>query len=84
MGARVRQDWTEVPEHLREQHVRFDRMTSALDRLADALRRADATWRGNEVVEWASIAESEKDQWRAVAQDAATAVCEEVTAGSSR
>jgi hypothetical protein len=36
----------------------FARSASAVDRLADALRRADATWRGGELVAWDELTES--------------------------
>ena len=61
----------------------FARATSALDRLADALQRADATWRGGEPVEWAALTESEREQWRAMARSAAAAVFEEMTGRDS-
>jgi hypothetical protein len=51
---------------------------TALDRLADALRRADASWAGGIPVEWEELSESERAEWREVASDAATAVAEEM------
>ena len=60
--------------------MRFGRTASALDRLADALRRADATWDCRELLEWDQISESDRDQWRAMARRAATRVVEEITA----
>lgn len=63
--------------------MRFDRH-SALDLLADALRRADATWRGGEIVPWDDVSEGQQREWRAVALRAATAVYEEVSADSPR
>jgi hypothetical protein len=57
---------------------RFER-TSALDQLADALRRADATWRGAEIQEWDRLPESAQREWRDVARAAATAVYEEIS-----
>jgi hypothetical protein len=59
--------------------IRFDRRSSALDQLADALRRADTTWRGAEIDEWAQLSESEQQEWRDVARAAATAVYEEIS-----
>jgi hypothetical protein len=59
--------------------VRFARTTSPLERLADALRRADATWQGDEIFEWDQLTESQREQWRAMARDAATTVFEEIT-----
>ena len=58
--------------------MRFDR-GSALDRLADALRRADATWRGGELDTWEGLALPDKERWRAMARTAAIAVHEEMT-----
>jgi hypothetical protein len=52
--------------------------TSALDQLADALRRADATWAGGEIFEWDQISESDREQWRTMARRAATMVVEEI------
>lgn len=63
---------------------RFARTPSALDQLADALRRADATWRGTEIVEWDQLTEAQHEQWRAMARRAATAVFNEITAESRR
>jgi hypothetical protein len=57
----------------------FARSASAVDRLADALRRADATWRGDELVGWAELTESNQEEWRTMALRAAAAVFEEVT-----
>jgi hypothetical protein len=58
---------------------RFGRR-GALDLLADALRRADATWHGGELPEWERLAEPEREQWRDTARAAASAVCEEIAA----
>jgi hypothetical protein len=55
----------------------FVRTTSALDRLADALRRADATWHGEEMLTWDQITEAEREKWRSVARRAVTAVVDE-------
>ena len=44
----------------------FARTTSALDRLADALRRANATWHGEEMLTWDQITEAEREEWRRV------------------
>jgi hypothetical protein len=55
----------------------FATTTSALDRLADAIRRADATWHGGEVLRWDEVTESEREQWRKVARRAVTAVLDE-------
>jgi hypothetical protein len=59
--------------------MRFAKSGSAVDRLADALRRADATWRGAELVAWDELTESNQEEWRTVALRAAAAVFEEVT-----
>jgi hypothetical protein len=59
--------------------MRFARTTSALDQLADALRRSDATWRGGEIFEWTKLTESEQELWRTIASSAATTVFEEIT-----
>ena len=59
--------------------MRFER-GSALDLLADALRRADASWRADETCEWNELAEFERQEWRALARVAATAVYEEISA----
>jgi hypothetical protein len=61
----------------------FARSASAVDRLADALRRADATWRGGELVAWDELTESNKEEWRTVALRAAAAVFEEATGRES-
>jgi hypothetical protein len=50
---------------------------SAVDRLADALQRADSTWRGGEISRWDELTESEQEQWRAMARTAVRAVAEE-------
>jgi hypothetical protein len=63
--------------------MRFER-GGALDLLADALRRADATWHGAEIHEWDTLPEFEKRQWRGLARLAATAVYEEISADPSR
>ena len=55
----------------------FARTTSALDLLADALRRADATWHGGEMLTWDQITEAEREEWRSVARRAVTAVVDE-------
>jgi hypothetical protein len=55
----------------------FSRTSSALDRLADALRRADATWHGGEIFAWEELTEADRDEWRAMARRAAAAVVEE-------
>jgi hypothetical protein len=52
--------------------------TSALDRLADALRRADATWHGDELLAWDELTESDREQWRRMALREAAAVFEEI------
>jgi hypothetical protein len=62
---------------------RFGRR-SALDLLADALRRADATWHGGELREWEQLAEPERQQWRDTARAAATAVCQEIAVERGR
>jgi hypothetical protein len=61
----------------------FTRSASAVDRLADVLRRADATWRGGELVAWDELSESTKEEWRTMALKAAAAVFEEVTGRES-
>ena len=58
--------------------MRFASTVTALDRLADALRRADASWAGGVPVEWEELSEPERAEWREVASDAATAVAEEI------
>jgi hypothetical protein len=63
--------------------MRFGRR-GALDQLADALRRADATWHGGELPEWEQLAELEQQQWRDVARAAATAVCDEIAVERDR
>jgi hypothetical protein len=55
--------------------------------LADALRRADATWHGDEIGEWdewAKLPESQRREWRAVARAAATVVYEEISMEEGR
>jgi hypothetical protein len=49
--------------------------TSALDRLADALRRAEAT---SELSPWDELTESDREQWRTMALRAAAAVFEQI------
>ena len=61
----------------------FARTTSALDQLADALRRADATWRGGELFAWDELTESDREEWRTMALSAAAAVFEEITGRES-
>lgn len=58
--------------------MRFASTVTALDRLADALRRADASWAGGVPVEWEELSETEREEWREVATDAAAAVAEEL------
>ena len=58
--------------------MRFASTVTALDRLADALRRADASWAGDVPVEWEELSDSERAEWREVATDAAMAVAEEI------
>ena len=60
--------------------MRFAARTSALDRLADALRRSDATWRDAEILEWDQLPEFEQDEWRRMARIAAAEVSNEITA----
>ena len=59
--------------------MRFAKSASAVDRLADALRRADATWSGADLVAWDQLTESNQEEWRSMALRAAEAVSEEVT-----
>jgi hypothetical protein len=63
--------------------MRFER-SSALDLLADALRRADASWHADQIPEWRELAEFERAEWRALARHAATAVHEEVSVDRDR
>ena len=63
--------------------MRFER-SSALDLLADALRRADATWHADQIAEWRDLPEFERREWRALARFAATAVHEEISADRDR
>jgi hypothetical protein len=63
--------------------MRFARTTSALDRLADALRRADSTWRGDELFAWDELTESDREEWRTMALNAAATVFEEITGRES-
>lgn len=63
--------------------MRFGRTTSALDRLADALRRADATWRGGELIAWDELTEPDREEWRTTALNAAAEVFEEITGRES-
>jgi hypothetical protein len=63
--------------------MRFARTTSALDQLADALRRADATWSGGELVVWDELTESDREEWRTMALRAAATVFEEITGRES-
>jgi hypothetical protein len=58
--------------------MRFAKSASAVDRLADALRRADATWRGADPVAWDQLTESNQEEWRTMALRAAEAVSREV------
>jgi hypothetical protein len=52
--------------------------SSALDRLADALRRAEATWHGGELFAWDELTESDREQWRRMALREAAAVFQEI------
>lgn len=61
--------------------MRFER-TSALDRLADALRRADTTWHGAEVAEWNELTDFERTEWHDIARIAATEVSKELNEDS--
>jgi hypothetical protein len=63
--------------------MRFARTTSALDQLADALRRADATWTGAELIVWDELPESDREEWRTMALRAAATVFEEITGRES-
>jgi hypothetical protein len=63
--------------------MRFERH-SALDLLADALRRADATWHGDELPEWDQLAEIQQQPWRSLARVAASAVYEEISEDRQR
>jgi hypothetical protein len=63
--------------------MRFATTTSALERLADALRRADATWQGGELLPWDELTESDREQWRNMARSAAATVFEEMTGRES-
>jgi hypothetical protein len=58
--------------------MRFGR-SSALDLLADALRRAEVTWQGGQALDWSAVPKSERDEWRALARRAATAVYREMS-----
>ena len=58
--------------------MQFER-GSALDLLADALRRADATWHEGQIREWGALRQSERTEWRSVARAAATSVYEEIS-----
>ena len=60
--------------------MRFARPTSALDRLADALRRAEASWQRGEVLDWDQLTESDREEWRTLARLAALEVVEELSA----
>jgi hypothetical protein len=62
--------------------ARMPSATSALDRLADALRRAEATWHGGEISAWDELTESDREQWRTMALREAAAVFEEVIESS--
>jgi hypothetical protein len=63
--------------------MRFARTTNALDQLADALRRADATWTGGELIVWDELTESDREEWRTMALRAAATVFEEITGRES-
>jgi hypothetical protein len=63
--------------------MRFDR-NSGLDRLADALRRAEFTWQWEVVQGWDAVPESERQEWRRLAQVAASSVREEVSPAERR
>ena len=74
----VWQSWTSTRLPREGTAIRFERH-SALDLLADALRRADATWHGDALREWDELAEVQQEQWRALARVAATTVYEEIS-----
>jgi hypothetical protein len=52
---------------------------SSLDLLADALRRADVTWRTERIEEWGSMSDVERQRWRDLAREAADVVHEETS-----
>ena len=60
--------------------MRFARPTSALDRLADALRRAETSWQRGDVLDWDQLAESDREEWCNMARLAALAVVEQLSA----
>jgi hypothetical protein len=60
--------------------MRFARPTSALDRLADALRRAEASWQSAEVLDWDQLTQSDREEWRNLARLAALEVVAELSA----
>jgi hypothetical protein len=64
--------------------MRFERSDRALDKLADALRRAELTWQWEGVPAWNAIPETEQEEWRRLARLAAGSVCEEVTPAKRR
>jgi hypothetical protein len=63
--------------------TRFGR-NSALELLADALRRAEATWQSEGIHDWNALQESEREEWRAVARVAANSVYEEMSGDERR
>ena len=58
--------------------MRF-RRGSSLDLLADALRRADVTWRTERLQEWSAVSDVEQQRWRDLAREAADVVHEETS-----
>jgi hypothetical protein len=63
--------------------MRFARK-SALDSLADALRRAEVTWQAEGVNSWHAVPDSEREEWRELARVAAGAVYEEMSVDERR
>jgi hypothetical protein len=63
--------------------MRFGR-NSAVDLLADALRRAEATWQSEGIHDWNALRESEQEEWRELARVAATSVYEELSVDERR
>jgi hypothetical protein len=57
---------------------------SALDLLADALRRAEVTWQMEGIYDWNALREAEQEEWRELARVAASSVYEEMSVDERR
>jgi hypothetical protein len=64
--------------------MRFERTNSALEQLADTLRRADLTWQWEDIHTWDDLTESEREEWLSLARSAASSAYEELSPADRR